>query len=262
MATKSEDSTAAHPKAPAGTEEIGVFQIAILVLSVVVLGALAVNTAFRLPPEISAALQTTDTAICIIFLIDFVVRFRKAESKWRFMRWGWIDLVSSIPNVSGLPYLSHLRWGRVVRILRIIRLIRALRATHKITNILLKDKFKTGVAAMVLVSILLLIFSSLGILICERNDQNANIKTIGDAIWWSVTTLTTVGYGDKYPVTTAGRCLAMIVMIGGMGLFGGLSGLAASFFIGAKEKGIVTEENKILKRLEQLEAKIDRLRRD
>jgi voltage-gated potassium channel len=244
------------------SEEVSVFQILILILSVVVLGALAVNSAFKLPSEISNALQKIDTAVCFIFLLDFVVRYYKAESKLQFMKWGWIDLISSLPNLSGLPYLSNLRWGRVFRLFRIIRLIRALRATHRITNLLLKDKFKTGVAAVVMLSILLLIFSTLGILICERNDPQANIKTAGDAIWWSVTTLTTVGYGDKYPVTTAGRCLAMISMIGGMGLFGGLSGLAASFFIGNKEKGIVTEESKILARLEQLEQKIDRLKRD
>ena len=77
-----------------------------------------------------------------------------------------------------------------------------------------------------------------------------------------MTTITTVGYGDKYPVTTEGRLLAMVVMISGMGLFGGLSGLAASFFIGTREKAIVTEENKILARLEKLEEKIDRLKRD
>ncbi len=239
----------------------GVFQIVILVLSVVVLGALAVNTAFRLPPPISRTLRLIDAGVCFIFLFDFVVRFRKAESKWQFMKWGWIDLVSSIPNVSGLPYLSHLRWGRLVRLLRIIRLLRALRATHKIANLLFKDKFKTGVAAALLASILLVTFSSLGILICERPDPAANIKTAGDAIWWSVTTLTTVGYGDRYPVTTAGRCLATITMVGGMGLFGALSGLAASFFIGAKDKGIIAEENKILVKLEKLEEKIDRLKR-
>ena len=164
--------------------------------------------------------------------------------------------------ISSIPNLPLLRWGRLVRLLRIIRLIRALRLTHKITSLLLKDRFQTGVASVVLISILLLVFSSLGILICERSDPQANIKTANDAVWWSMTTLTTVGYGDKYPVTTEGRLLAMVIMVSGMGLFGGLSGLAASFFIGVKEKGIVAEESKILARLEKLEAKIDRLNRD
>lgn len=240
---------------PHQQEEVGIFQILILVLSLIVLGALIADAVFRLPPEISEVLQIVDTGVCLVFLFDFVVRFRKAKSKLEFMRWGWIDLISSIPNI------SILRWGRLVRVLRIVQLIRALRATHRVTAVLLKDKIQTGVASVILVSVLLLIFSSLGILICEKSDPQANIKTANDAIWWSVTTLTTVGYGDKYPVTTEGRLLAMVTMISGMGLFGGLSGLAASFFIGTKEKGIVAEENRILARLERLEQKIDRLKR-
>ena len=248
---------------PDKSEELGVFQIVILVLSFVVLGALTADTAFKLPPQISGVLQKIDTLVCIVFLLDFVIRFRNAPSKRAFMKWGWIDLLASIPNPSaGIPYLSHLRWGRLVRVFRVIRLIRALRASHKITALLFKDKFQTGIASIVLTSILLVIFSSLGILICEQPDSQANIRTAGDAVWWSVATITTVGCSDKYPVTGEGRFLATIVMVFGVLLFGGLSGLAASFFIGSKEKGIVAEENKILARLEKLEQKIDRLKRD
>jgi voltage-gated potassium channel len=69
-------------------------------------------------------------------------------------------------------------------------------------------------------------------------------------------------YGDVYPVTAEGRILAMVLMISGIGLFGILSGLAASFFVGPKQRSIVYEENKILARLEKLEEKIDQLRRD
>lgn len=121
---------------------------------------------------------------------------------------------------------------------------------------------KTGVASVVLTAFLLVMFCSIGILICEQQDPYANIKTACDAIWWSVATITTVGYGDVYPVTTEGRILAMVLMISGIGLFGILSGLAASFFVGPKQQSIVHEENKILARLEKLEEKIDKLKRD
>ncbi len=252
-----------HKPASTEAEELGVFQIVILILSVIVLGSLVADTAFQLPPAVSAVLQKVDTLVCLVFLGDFACRFHSAKSKREFMKWGWIDLLASIPNPSGgIPWLSQLRWDRLVRLFRIIRLIRALRATHKITHLLLRDKFRTGVASMALTSVLLLTFSSLGILICEQPDPQANIKTADDAVWWSVANITTVGSADKYPVTTEGRLLAMVVMISGVGLFGGLSGLAASFFIGTNEKGIVAEENKILAQLEKLEAKIDRLKRE
>jgi voltage-gated potassium channel len=209
----------------ANSEKAGLFQIVILILSIIVLGALGADTVFKLPKEISAILQTLDTLICVLLLADFAFRFYKAESKLAFLKWGWIDLVASIPN------LPILRVGRLVRILRIIRLLRALRATQKISSMLLKNKLHTGVASVALTSFLLVMFCSVGILICEQSDPGANIKTAGDAIWWSVSTITTVGYGDVYPVTAEGRVLAMVLMVSGIGLFGMLSGLAASFFV-------------------------------
>jgi voltage-gated potassium channel len=237
------------------SEKVGLFQIVILVLSILILGALGADAAFKLPKEISAILQLLDTLICVLLLIDFGIRFYQAESKLAFLKWGWIDLLASIPNV---PFL---RVGRLVRILRIIRLLRAIRATHKITSLVLKNKLQTGVTSIVLTAFLLVMFCSIGILICEQQNPDANIKTAGDAIWWSVTTITTVGYGDKYPVTGEGRIVAMILMVSGIGLFGILSGLAASFFLGSKQQTIVHEENKILARLEKLEEKIDQLKR-
>lgn len=237
------------------SEKVGLFQIVILILSIVVLGALGADTVFQLPKEISGILQTLDTLVCVILLIDFGIRFYKAESKPAFLKWGWIDLIASIPN------LPILRVGRFVRILRIIRLLRAIRATHKISSLLLKDKIKTGAASILLSAFLLVMFCSVAILICEQQNPNANIKTEGDAIWWSVSTITTVGYGDVYPTTGEGRFVAAILMFSGIGLFGLLSGLAASYFVGPKQQSIVHEENKLLTRLEKLEEKIDQLKR-
>src|SRR6185436_18356738 len=100
-------------KSPAPPEEIGPFQLVILVLSLVVLAALVADTFFHVPPEISRILQAVDLVVCVVFLIDFLVRFRRAKSKLAFMKWGWIDLLASVPSV------SFLRWGRAVRVLRI-----------------------------------------------------------------------------------------------------------------------------------------------
>lgn len=235
-------------------EHVGVFQIVVLILSLVILGALFADTAFKLPPQISDILQTVDTLVCILLLSDFGVRFYRAESKLAFMKWGWIDLIASIPN------LPALRFGRLVRILRVIRLLRAIRATHKITSIILRDKIQSGFASVILVSFLLVMFASVGILICEQPEPAANIKTAEDAIWWSVATVTTVGYGDKYPVTAEGRVLAMILMICGAGIFGMVSGLVASSFIGVK-KNAIDEKTEIIVRLKNLEEKIDVLNR-
>lgn len=80
------------------------------------------------------------------------------------------------------------------------------------------------------VAVLLLLFSSISILQFEDH-PNSNIKTAEDAIWWSYVTITTVGYGDKFPVTTEGRIIGVILMTAGVGLFGTFAGFVSNWFL-------------------------------
>jgi voltage-gated potassium channel len=230
---------------------VHVFQIALLIFTLVVLGALAADTICHLPPQISMLIHWLDTTACVVFFTDFWFRFFRAESKRAFMRWGWLDLLASVPNIPGLRYI------RIARILRVIRLFRGIRSVYRVAQMLFQERTQAGAASLVLVAFLLIAFSSVGILICEQNGEG-NIKTAEDAIWWSVSTVTTVGYGDKVPVTTEGRIVGMVLMISGVGLFAGLSGLLASIFL--KESHRKTPDTReILTRLDALHAKLDAL---
>jgi len=236
-------------------EHVGVFQLVVLVMSIVVLGAVFVDTAFKLPGQISKILEWVDTGVCFLLLADFCHRFYIAKSKLEFMKWGWLDLLASIPN---LPFL---RIGRLVRVLRIIRLLRVIRASQRLSSILLHNKVQGGVASVFVTFILLVMFSSIGILICEDQNPHATIKTAMDAVWWSVATITTVGYGDLYPVTTEGRILAMVLMISGVGMFGVMSGIVASSLIGSRQNELDGKEQ-IMENLRRLETKIDALKKE
>ncbi len=119
-----------------------------------------------------------------------------------------------------------------------------------------QNKPKSAFASVILTVILLVTFSSIAMLIAEDHAE-ANIKTADDAIWWSVTTITTVGYGDKYPTTTEGRIIAMVLMLSGVGLFGTLSGLVASFFLGNQE---AAEQAAVMAKLKELGEKVDELK--
>jgi voltage-gated potassium channel len=208
--------------------KISYLDILIIVLSIYVLIALLIDTFFKLPFEISRVLMTIDDGICIIFLVEFFIRFYHAENKIKFMKWGWIDLISSIPT------LQILIVGRLFRLMRLIRVLRAARSSKILVQRVLISKIKGTMTAVGIITILIIIFSSISILIVETAPES-NIKTAEDAIWWTFATITTVGYGDKYPVTTEGRMIGVVLMIAGVGLFGTYTGYIASFFVSEKK---------------------------
>lgn len=205
-------------------KDIKLFDIIILILSVYVLGVLVLSVAITFPTEIQKLLDYIDNCICVIFLFDFGYRYYKAENKLDYMKWGWIDLISSIPAI------PVLRFGRVFRLIRLLRVLRAFRGIVNISRFLFRSRIKGTMLCTNIILILMSIFSSISILIVEKAPES-NIKTAEDAIWWVFTTITTVGYGDKYPVTSEGRLIGALLMLVGVGLFGVYSGWMASFFL-------------------------------
>lgn len=197
-------------------------------LSVYVLIVLCIDTFFQLPKQVSRVLNYIDNAICIFFLFEFCVRFYQAKSKLKFMKWGWIDLISSIPN------FSFARAGRALRLVSLLRILRVFRSTKNIIIHIYKNKTSGAFTTVSLVAVLVLIFSTIAILQVETA-PNSNIKTAEDSLWWSYTTITTVGYGNKYPVTTEGRIIAGILMTVGVGLFGIFTAFLASWFVKEKQ---------------------------
>jgi voltage-gated potassium channel len=208
------------------------------VLSFYVLLALLIDTIWHLPDEISTLLNYFDDLICVFFFVEFVVNYRKAENKLEFMKWGWIDLIASIPMI------DPLRAGRIFRLIRLIRIIKAFKSVKQLLDQLLVNKTRGAFYSFMILSILVMIFSAVGILVVEV-DPRSNIKSAEDAIWWTFTTITTVGYGDIYPVTTAGRFMGMLLMTFGVGLFGAYTAYIASLFIGEQNKEKKSEEKKI-----------------
>lgn len=205
-------------------KKISFLNIIILVLSVYVLSALVVDSLFKLPEETSQLLQIFDLAICATFFVDFCIQFFKAENKLRFMRWGWIDLVASVPMVDAL------RIGRLVRLIRILRVVKAFKSLKEFTDSFFLNKAQGTLNSALIIATLMLIFSSITILQVET-DPHSNIATAGDALWWAFVTITTVGYGDYYPVTLEGRLIAAVLMTTGVGLFGTFTAYIASWFV-------------------------------
>ncbi len=215
--------------------KLGFLNLLVLFLSVYVLLALLVDTFFTVPIEIGKILSTVDNAICIFFLFEFGIRFYRAESKLKFMKWGWIDLISSIPNV------DFLRFGRTLRLIRLLRILRAFRSTKHLVSHVYQNKAQGAFTTVCILAVILIIFSSITILQFET-DPTSNIKTAEDALWWSYVTITTVGYGDKFPVTTEGRLIGVLLMTAGVGLFGTFTAYISSWFLKDKKSDNQNEE--------------------
>lgn len=204
--------------------KFGFLNLLVFILSIYVLLSLLIDTLFILPVEVSRILEYTDNAICAVFFIDFCIRWYQSENKYLYIRWGWIDLLSSIPTI------DFLRAGRALRLIRLLRIIRAFRSTKKFLNHIFENKAQGTFASVSIIAILLVIFSAIAMLHFEDH-PDSNIKTAEDALWWAYVTITTVGYGDKYPITFEGRFIAVILMTAGVGLFGTFTAFVASWFI-------------------------------
>lgn len=201
------------------------YQVFMLSLCVFALGALAVERFADLSPGILGILQAADLVVCALFFGDFLHSLATARDRWRYLRtWGWIDLASSIPSI------DLLRVGRAARILRVLRVLRGVKATRLLAGFVLERRAESAFMAASLSTLLLLVFASTAILHFEAVPE-ANIKGAADALWWAFATLTTTGYGDRYPVTPEGRTVAVLLMLVGVCLVGVISGLFASWFM-------------------------------
>lgn len=240
------DQTAVHPP----FEKVTWLQCITLVLSVYVLIAVFVETIVKLSPETTQLLDYLDSLICLVFLYDFFIHFYKAPSKKAFLKWGWLDFISSI------PMLGLFRFARIARVIRILRLLRAFRSSKMLITYLFQHRATSTLASVALISVILVIFSSIAILHVE-NQPGSNIKTPGDALWWAVTTITTVGYGDRYPVTLEGRIVAVVLMTAGVGLFATFTAFISSFFLESANKKHENEFSELVAEVRLLRERVD-----
>ena len=152
--------------------------------------------------------------VWIAFGIDYATRIVLAHHRWNYWWHHLPDLA-----VVALP---------VLRPLRLLRLVMLLRVINRNATDNLRGRIATYVSAA---TVLLLLCSSLAVLDAEHHARNANIHTFGDALWWSATTVSTVGYGDRYPTTGEGRAIAVGLMLGGIALLGIVTAAIATWMI-------------------------------
>lgn len=242
---------AANPDDP-DAQRVTLWQVVLLVLSLFVLVSLLAETMLELPEAVATLLQWADTSICVVFLGDFFYNVATARDRLEYLKWGWIDLVSSIPN------LDLLRWGRLVRMVRILRILRAIRSVRTVFKMLFANRAASVFVTTAVATFLVVAFSSIGILNLE-DVPHANIRTAGDALWWSFEMLTSQSSSRNYPVTTGGRVLAVALMFAGAGVFASFIAVVSTLIMGEEEEKIESEEAEILAELRELRTRVDAL---
>jgi voltage-gated potassium channel len=167
--------------------------------------------------------------LSLLFLTDFLIHIYLMEDKKGYFwgQLGWLDLLGSIP----IPGFNLARIWRFITISRNLRHA----GSKEIIRQVAARRADTALIFVALAVIYIIEFGSIFILRAETGAQSANILTADDALWWVLVTISTVGYGDKFPVTGSGRFVGMFVIFAGVGVFGTLSGFLAKTFLGERK---------------------------
>lgn len=170
-------------------------------------------------------LMIINVPITVIFFIDFLYRLRTAPSKsdYFFRNWGWADLLASLP----------FQQTKILRLFRLVKVYRLLQdyGAKNIGRSLIKDKAGSALLMLLFIAIIVLEFGSLLLLHIESGVPGANITSASDALWYIVVTMSTVGYGDLFPITNPGRVVGTVIIVVGVGVFGTLTGFLANLFL-------------------------------
>jgi len=239
------------------TKPMGLLSLILSFFALIVISSLLF---FPLSGEMRHLFIGLDFLICSIFLLQLVVDLIRASNRVQFMKLHWIDFIASIPMIEPLRY---------ARLFHILRIVLVLRSGRNVLKQLQANRHEATIASILLLLVLMIALGSSFMLFFESGNPKANIHSGADALWWALVTISTVGYGDHFPVTTAGRLIATAMILCGVGIFGMISGLITSFLTTSDHKlsrhdkkelqllsQILDNQNEILNRVEKLEQKV------
>jgi voltage-gated potassium channel len=213
--------------------------VPMLVITILWLPVLIVPLVVPLRGSMAETFATVDYTVWALFALEYIIKFSLAPNRVYFVRTHLLDLL-----IVAVPFFRPLRMGRLVRLLRLARVAVVVgEALRRGKSIFTHNGFHFVVLAAGVI-----VFACAGLVtFAERSANGTNIHNFGQGLWWSIETVTTVGYGDRYPTTSFGQGVAVLLMLVGIGLIGTLTATVASYFV--QERTNATED-----RLERIEA--------
>jgi voltage-gated potassium channel len=223
-----------------------------MVLALAMIPLIVVPLVLDLSPAIERALLSIDYVLWAVFAAEYGIKLSLAPDRRRFVATHIPDLIIVL-----VPILRPLRVLRSVRLLRLLRLAllggfaaKGLREARSILR-------HRGLNWVLLIVLVLNLIAAAAVLEFERGNPQANIDSYPDALWWAVTTITTVGYGDRFPMSPAGRGVAVVLMIAGIAMFGVITATIAAYFVEQKaEEDVADRLDQVVQRLDRIEARL------
>ena len=216
-------------------------ELGIALLTVISLIVVLIDIFFPLSAEQKQFIYVFDLVVVIILAIDFTFRVRRSAKKSRYIMNHWYEIPAMLPLVLYASADASTIAGQVLEQFRVIAFFRLVRLYYILT--LIQGSRFVLLSAF---SIITIVFGALGVYLSESGDASANIKTLPDAFWWAVETVSTVGYGDVYPITAEGKVIGSFVMFAGIGILATFITALGSKLIELKlkepKKGKKTEE--------------------
>lgn len=237
-------------------------QYQLFIVSISLLAAAnAIALLFMRETLAGSVLAQVDLMLTPFFLVDFALRLVAAPSRSRyfFRQFGWADLLGSL----WVPGWDILRLFRIYRVVTIIRNIPNA-SGGKPWRVVRRERANSVFGSMIILAILILEFGGIAMLHFESASPNANITTAGDALWWGIVTIATVGYGDKYPITPGGRAVGTATILVGVALFSTIAAFLATAFISRgkqveeKEAAEAEKSEVLLVEVKRLAAELER----
>lgn len=231
-------------------------ELPLLVLALAIIPLLVIPFAFDLDSAVDDAFLGVDYLIWAVFAIDLTVRTYLTESRLRYLVSHWYDVLIVV-----VPFLRPLRVFRSARALRLLRLTWVTAFAVRLFAVARALGKRNGLAYVMAVGVGFVFAASSLVFAFERGGEGP-IDDYPTALWWAFVTITTVGYGDSFPVTNEGRGIAVLVMVAGISLFGFLTATIAAFLVEQRQDESETTLEDILAKLNLIEREVVSLRRD
>jgi len=214
-----------------------IFDLFIQSLIILSLVGFSIETIPDISKSLAEVLRISEIIIVIIFTIEYLLRIIVSDKKLKFIFsfYGLIDLFAILPFYlsTGID-LRSIRALRLIRLFRVFKLVRYSNAIQRFNRALIL--IKEELVLFIFVTVILIFLSGAGIYFFENQAQPEVFTSIFQSLWWAIATLTTVGYGDIYPITMGGKIFTFIILIIGLGIIAVPTGLVASALSKAREE--------------------------